>query len=120
MLNRFEMSISQLNLTSLEHLIGIAILSYYENGLNLTADHFDALLRVQHVSGLFVHRLVPHTNMSVTKGTISNGHSWCKCFFFVRINAAFVEEGFIPMFRSEFNNPPFINPFPRSLMTWLP
>ncbi|WZZ44780.1 hypothetical protein YC2023_041039 [Brassica napus] len=110
-LDRFEMSISQLNPTGFQHLIGIVILSY-EHGLSLTADHFEDLLRAQHVSGPIVNCLVPRTNMSVIKVTISNGPAWCKCLFFIRINAASVEERCIPMFRSKFNSRPAINSFP--------
>ncbi|KAF3570232.1 hypothetical protein F2Q69_00058716 [Brassica cretica] len=82
-LDRFEVSISQLNPTSLQHLIGVVILSY-EHGLSLTTDHFEALFRLQHK----------------------------KFFFFVRNSAAFVEESCISLFRSKPNDGPFINPLP--------
>ena len=64
--------------------------------------------------------LTPRTNMSVIKKTTPHGHTWMKCFFFVRINAASVEEGCIFVFRSKFNDHPFINPlhpFPSDTVT---
>ncbi|KAF3563578.1 hypothetical protein DY000_02014251 [Brassica cretica] len=88
-LDCFEVSISQLNPTSFQNLIGVVILSY-EHGLSLT------LTTLKRSLGCNLFR--------------SRTSTGC---------AGSVEENYIPLFRSKPNGSPFINPlspFPKDVI----
>ncbi|KAL0713353.1 hypothetical protein Bca4012_020331 [Brassica carinata] len=80
-LDRFQVSLSQLNPTSFEILIGLVILGY-EHGLSLITDHLEALVRVQFVRESRCWRMTPRKMMSVIRGPVSNFNQWKDFFLF--------------------------------------
>ncbi|KAF3605047.1 hypothetical protein DY000_02047427 [Brassica cretica] len=98
LLNRFNLSISQVNPCGLQHLVGILVLSY-ELGITLDADHLEALVEPRWSTSLIV-KVRPRTNMAIISGFVSKYHFWKEQFFFVRVSDASVEASAIPIFRT--------------------
>ncbi|KAF3536760.1 hypothetical protein F2Q69_00021858 [Brassica cretica] len=63
-LDRFGMSISQICLSALQHLIGIPVLSY-ERGMTLDVNYFEVLLMLKKNGGLLKYSLTPRPLMSI-------------------------------------------------------
>ena len=76
-LDQFGMSISQICLSALQHLIGIPVLSY-ERGMTLDVNYFEVLLMLKKNGGLLKYSLTPSPFMSIVKGFASNSHEWQK------------------------------------------
>ncbi|WZZ35102.1 hypothetical protein YC2023_018503 [Brassica napus] len=74
LLNRFNLSISQVNLCGLQHLVGILVLSY-ELGITLGADHLEVLVEPRWSTSLIV-QVRPLTNMAIILEFISKYHFW--------------------------------------------
>ena len=74
LLNRFNLSISQVNSCGLQHLVGILVLSY-ELGITLDADHLEAWVEPRWSRSLIV-QVRPRTNMVIISGFVLKYHFW--------------------------------------------
>uniref|UniRef100_A0A0D3ASQ3 Uncharacterized protein n=1 Tax=Brassica oleracea var. oleracea TaxID=109376 RepID=A0A0D3ASQ3_BRAOL len=101
-LDRFELSISQLNVTVLQNFLGVLILSN-ELGMDLSPDDFEGLWSTRKTSIDYSYRMAPKRHMSIIQGHTSNAKGWFERFFYVRIDGASVEENCLPLFRGKWN-----------------
>ena len=101
-LDRFELSISQLNIAALQNFLGVLILSY-EFGMDLSPDDFEGLWSTRKTSIDYSYRMAPKRHMSIIQGHTSNAKGWFERFFYVRIDGASVEENCLPLFRGKWN-----------------
>ncbi|KAL0802731.1 hypothetical protein Bca101_057907 [Brassica carinata] len=101
-LYRFELSISQLNVSSLESWLGVLI-SSYELWMDLNPGEFEGLwcTRPTGIDGSY--SMVTKKDMAIIQGTTSNPKSWFDRFFFVRIDGESVEESCLHLFPQEWN-----------------
>ncbi|KAF3543445.1 hypothetical protein DY000_02007319 [Brassica cretica] len=74
LLSRFNLSISQVNLCGLQHLIGTLVLSY-KLGITLDADYLEALVEPRWSTSLII-QVRPRANMVITSGFISKYRVW--------------------------------------------
>uniref|UniRef100_A0A0D3BGH4 Uncharacterized protein n=1 Tax=Brassica oleracea var. oleracea TaxID=109376 RepID=A0A0D3BGH4_BRAOL len=101
-LDRFELSISQLNIAALQNILGVLILSY-ELGMDLSPDDFEGLWSTRKTSIDYSYRMAPKRHMSIIQGHTSNAKGWFELFFYVRIDGVSVEENCLPLFRGKWN-----------------
>uniref|UniRef100_A0A0D3D7Z7 DUF1204 domain-containing protein n=1 Tax=Brassica oleracea var. oleracea TaxID=109376 RepID=A0A0D3D7Z7_BRAOL len=74
-LDRFEMSISQLNVAALQNILGVLILSY-ELRMDLSPDEFEGLWSTRKTSIDYSYRMAPKRHMSIIQGHTSNAKGW--------------------------------------------
>ncbi|KAF8094677.1 hypothetical protein N665_0357s0012, partial [Sinapis alba] len=86
-LDRFGLSISQITPASLQHLVGILILSY-ERGMTLDDDYLEALLMPVASKKSRIYCLKPRKDMSIIKGFVLNTHGFRKSFFYARLDSS--------------------------------
>lgn len=98
-LHRFELSISQLTIPSLESWLGVLILSY-ELGMDLSPGDFEGFWITRKRSG-GLYSMVLKTDMAVIQGNTLNPKFWSDPFFYVRIDGESVEESCLHLFRKE-------------------
>ncbi|KAF3549382.1 hypothetical protein DY000_02006437 [Brassica cretica] len=101
-LDRFELSISQLNVAALQNILGVLILSY-ELGMDLSPDDFEGLWSTRKTSIDYSYRMAPKRHMSIIQGHTSNAKGWFERFFYVRIDGVSVEENCLPLFCGKWN-----------------
>ncbi|KAF2537739.1 hypothetical protein F2Q68_00021279 [Brassica cretica] len=101
-LDRFELSISQLNVAALQNFLGVLILSY-ELGMDLSPDDFEGLWSTLKTSIDYSYRMAPKRHRSIIQGHTSNAKGWFERFFYVRIDGASVEDNCLPLFRGKWN-----------------
>uniref|UniRef100_A0A0D2ZRP5 Uncharacterized protein n=1 Tax=Brassica oleracea var. oleracea TaxID=109376 RepID=A0A0D2ZRP5_BRAOL len=101
-LDRFELSISQLNVAALQNFLGLLILSY-ELGMDLSPDDLEGLWSTRKASIDYSYRMAPKGHMSIIQGHTSNAKGWFEHFFYVRIDDASIEENCLPLFRGKWN-----------------
>ncbi|KAF3509402.1 hypothetical protein F2Q69_00005716 [Brassica cretica] len=99
-LDRFELSISQLNVAPLQNFLGVLILSY-ELGMELSPDDFEGIWSTRKASIDYSYRMAPKRHMSIIQRHTSNAKGWFEHFFYVRIDGASVEENCLPLFRGK-------------------
>ncbi|KAF2562011.1 hypothetical protein F2Q70_00017142 [Brassica cretica] len=101
-LDRFELSISQLNVAALQNFLSVLILSY-ELGMDLSPDDFEGLWSTRKTPIDYSYRMALKRHMSIIHGHTSNAKGWFERFFYVRIDGASVEENCLPLFRGKWN-----------------
>ncbi|KAF2616171.1 hypothetical protein F2Q70_00011887 [Brassica cretica] len=101
-LDRFELSICQLNVAALQNFLGVLIMSY-ELGMDLSPDDFEGLWSTRKTSIDCSYRMAPKRHMSIIQGHTSNAKGWFERFFYVRIDGASVEENCLPLFCCNWN-----------------
>ncbi|KAF2561867.1 hypothetical protein F2Q70_00018234 [Brassica cretica] len=74
-LDRFELSISQLNVAALRNFLGVLILSY-ELVMDLSPDDFEGLWSTRKASIDYSYRMAPKRHMSIIQGHTSNAKGW--------------------------------------------
>lgn len=88
LLNSFRLSISQLYPCSLQHIVGILVLSY-ELGITLDVSHLTPMLKL--CGNSIMVQLKRHPAMTIITEFYSNYHAWKDNFFFFRVDDASVE-----------------------------
>ncbi|KAF3537805.1 hypothetical protein F2Q69_00024372 [Brassica cretica] len=79
-LDRFDLSISQLNVAALQNFLGVLILSY-ELRMDHSPDDFEGLWSIRKTSIDYSYRMAPKRHMSIIQGLTSNAKGWFKRFF---------------------------------------